>query len=144
MQRSNDRRYGQRSRNGAPAHDHSRLGSGDGLGDGRERSRPLRILGPARVRCLSWPDAETDLVWRQGGLGRVSKMGNRYLRRLLVVGAHAVLYHRKPHEDALRSWAKKLIQTKPFKLVAVALANKMARIAFAILRGKTSYSPSPA
>src|ERR1700730_7340208 len=49
-------------------------------------------------------------------LGRVSKMGNRYLRKLLVVGAHAVLYHRKPHEDALRSWAKKLIQTKPFKL----------------------------
>ena len=63
-------------------------------------------------------------------------MGNRYLRKLLVVGAHAVLYHRKPHEDALRSWAKKLMQTKPFKLVAVALANKMARIAFAIMRGK--------
>jgi transposase len=71
-------------------------------------------------------------------------MGNRYLRRLLVVGAHAVLYHRKLHEDALRSWAKKLMQTKPVKLVAVALANKMARIAFAILRGKTTYSPSPA
>jgi hypothetical protein len=35
---------------------------------------------------------------------------------------------------ALRSWAKKLMQTKPFKLVAVALANKMARIAFAIIR----------
>ena len=77
-------------------------------------------------------------------LGRVSKMGNRYLRKLLVVGAHAVLYHRKPHEDALRSWAKKLMQTKPFKLVAVALANKMARIAFAIMRGKTSYSADPA
>jgi transposase len=77
-------------------------------------------------------------------LGRVSKMGNRYLRKLLVVGAHAVLYHRKPYEDALRSWAKKLIQTKPFKLVAVALANKMARIAFAIMRGKTSYSATPA
>jgi transposase len=76
--------------------------------------------------------------------GRVSKMGNRYLRKLLVVGAHAVLYHRKPHEDALRSWAKKLMQTKPFKLVAVALANKMARIAFAIMRGKTTYSAVPA
>ncbi len=77
-------------------------------------------------------------------LGRVSKMGNRYLRKLLVVGAHAVLYHRKPHEDALRSWAKKLMQTKPFKLVAVALANKMARIAFTIMRGKTHYSVDPA
>ena len=77
-------------------------------------------------------------------LGRISKMGNRYLRKLLVVGAHAVLYHRKPHEDALRSWAKKLMQTKPFKLVAVALANKMARIAFAIMRGKTTYCAVPA
>jgi len=72
-------------------------------------------------------------------LGRISKMGNRYLRKLLVVGAHAVLFHRKPHTDPLRMWAKKLIDKKPFKLVAVALANKMARIAFAILRGKTVY-----
>jgi transposase len=44
-------------------------------------------------------------------LGRVSKVGNRYLRKLLVVGAHAVLYHRKSHDDALRSFAKKLMQT---------------------------------
>ena len=60
------------------------------------------------------------------------------MRTLLVVGAHAVLYYRKPHDDALRSFAKKLMQTKPFKLVAVALANKMARIAFAIMRGRTT------
>jgi transposase len=77
-------------------------------------------------------------------LGRISKMGNRYLRKLLVVGAHAVLFHRKPHTDPLRMWAKKLIEKKPFKLVAVALANKMARIAFAILRGKTIYQEIPA
>ena len=64
-------------------------------------------------------------------LGRISKMGNRNLRKLLVVGAHAVLFHRKPHTDPLRMWAKKLIEKKPFKLVAVALANKMARIAAA-------------
>jgi len=74
-------------------------------------------------------------------LGRISKMGNRYLRKLLVVGAHAVLYHRKPHTDALRMWAKKLMEKKPFKLVAVALANKIARIAFAILRARTIYNP---
>ena len=55
-----------------------------------------------------------------------------------------ILYHCKPHDDALRSWAKKLMQSKPFKLVAVALANKMARIAFAIMRGKTTYSAVPA
>ena len=61
------------------------------------------------------------------------------MRKLLVVGAHAVLFHRKPHTDPLRMWAKKLIEKKPFKLVAVALANKMARIAFAILRSKTVF-----
>jgi transposase len=77
-------------------------------------------------------------------LGRISKMGNRNLRKLLVVGAHAVLFHRKPHTDPLRMWAKKLIEKKPFKLVAVALANKMARIAFAIMRGETTYREIPA
>jgi len=41
-------------------------------------------------------------------------------------------------------WAKKLIEKKPFNLVAVALANKMAHIAFAILRGKTVYREIPA
>jgi transposase len=66
-------------------------------------------------------------------------MGNRYLRKLLVVGAHAVLFHRKAHTDPLRIWVKQLLEKKPFKLVAAALANKMARIAFAILRGKTVY-----
>ncbi len=74
-------------------------------------------------------------------------MGNRYLRKLLVVGAHAMLFHRKGHSDALRTWACKLMETKPFKLVAVALANKLARIAFAIVRDKKEYSkssPAPA
>ena len=66
-------------------------------------------------------------------------MGNRYLRKLLVVGAHAVLYNREGHADALRTWVCKLMETKPFKLVAVALANKMARIAFAVLRARTLY-----
>ena len=73
-------------------------------------------------------------------LGRVSKMGNRYLRKLLVIGAHAVLHYRKRHHDALRTWADKLMQTKPFKLVAVAIANKLARIVFALMRAKTSYA----
>ena len=41
-------------------------------------------------------------------------------------------------------WAKKLIEKKPFKLVAVALANKKARIAFAIMRGRTVYREIPA
>jgi transposase len=66
-------------------------------------------------------------------------MGNVYLQKLLVVGAHAVLYHRARHTDPLRACADKLMATKSFKLVAVALANKLARIAFAIMTSGTSY-----
>ncbi len=73
-------------------------------------------------------------------LGRISKMGNGYLRKLLVIGAHAVLYHRKGHTDPLRVWADKLLTSKPFTLVAVALANKMARIAFAVMKSGMSYN----
>src|ERR1700692_2286879 len=99
------------------------------------------FLGASNRGCGSGQRDDVRRIGSTGGkerLGRISKMGNRYLRKLLVVGAHAVLYHRKPHTDALRMWATKLMEKKPFKLVAVALANKMARIAFAILRGRTS------
>ena len=58
------------------------------------------------------------------------------------IGAHAVLFHRKSHTDPRRLLVKELIEKKPFKLVAVALANKMARTAFAILRGKTTIRKS--
>ena len=44
--------------------------------------------------------------------------------RVMVVGAHAVLFHRKPHTDPLRMWAKRLIEKKPFKLVAVAFDGR--------------------
>jgi transposase len=73
-------------------------------------------------------------------LGRITKMGNSYLRKLLVVGAHAVLVHQARHDDPLRQWARHLLATKPFKLVAVACANKMARLAFALMRQGTRYA----
>ena len=72
-------------------------------------------------------------------LGRISKMGNGYLRKLLVVGAHAVLYNRARHDDPLRVWARSLMVAKPFKLVAVALANKLARLVFALMKSGESY-----
>ena len=73
-------------------------------------------------------------------LGPITKMGNQYLRKLLVVGAHAVLVHASKHNDPLRNWARKLLETKPFKLVAVACANKLARMAFALMSQNTRYS----
>ena len=57
-------------------------------------------------------------------------MGDRYLRCLLVRGAMALISHAKTRRGVLDDWAKTLIEKKkPIKLVALALANKMARIA---------------
>ena len=70
-------------------------------------------------------------------LGRISKMGNRVLRSLLVVGATAVLGHARGNPKACR-WITALLARRPYKIVAVALANKMARIIWALLaRGGT-------
>jgi transposase len=109
----------------------------------------VATLGPDGVRQFTGPRefaAYLGLVPRQrssGGkerLGRITKMGNAYLRKLLVVGAHAVLHHQARHHDPLREWARRLLAAKPFKLVAVALANKLARIAFAILDKQACYA----
>ena len=79
-------------------------------------------------------------------LGKISKMGNRDLRRLLVAGAHAALYRIKSGKtrSPLADWARNLLTRKPFKLVAVALANKMARTAWAIMAGDDCYNPKHA
>jgi len=74
-------------------------------------------------------------------LGPITKMGNRDLRRLLVVGAVAILarFKRNTKGGRLGEWARKLLEAKPFRLVAVALANKLARIAWALMRKNASY-----
>ena len=71
-------------------------------------------------------------------LGPISKQGDRYLRRILVVGAHSVLKlaRQKPEKYP---WLTQLLARKPFKVVAVALANKMARIAWALLAKGGTY-----
>ena len=119
-------------------------------------------IGPVVASCLSAsvPNAGVfrcgrefaawiGLVPRQhstGGkprLGHISKMGNRQLRKLLVVGAHAALYSMKSGKTrtALADWARSLLASKPFKLVAVALANKIARIAWVVMARGTAYEP---
>jgi transposase len=89
--------------------------------------------------------ASTGGKERSGG---VSKMGDRDLRKLLVVGATTVLHHAAGHNDALRTWAKAMLKRKAahkyaFKLTAVALANKLTRIVYAILRSGGAYDDRP-
>jgi transposase len=75
-------------------------------------------------------------------LGPISKQGDRYLRRILVVGAHAVLKLAKQKPEKY-PWLTQLLARKPFKVVAVALANKMARIAWVLLvKGGTYRAPA--
>jgi transposase len=75
--------------------------------------------------------------------GRISKMGDQYLRRLLVNGMTSRLRWLRHHPET-QPWAAGLLQRKPAKLVAVALANKGARIAWAVMtRGETYRAPQP-
>jgi transposase len=73
-------------------------------------------------------------------LGPISKQGDRYLRRILVVGAHSVL-RRAKHSPERYPWLTRLLARRPFKVVAIALANKMARVAWALLAKGGSYRP---
>ena len=69
----------------------------------------------------------------QARLGRISKMGDRTLRRLLLVGAVAVLLAARRRPGFSDSWLGRLLTRKPLLLAAVALANKHARIVWALL-----------
>ncbi len=66
-------------------------------------------------------------------LGAITKQGNRYIRKLLVVGSTSALRVAGKRKGALASWIAALRAKKPQRLVAVALANKLARICWAIM-----------
>jgi transposase len=71
-------------------------------------------------------------------LGRITKMGDKYLRQLLVIGATSMIRRAKDRPDAVDPRLVALLARKPAKLVSVAIANKMARIAWVIMtRGQT-------
>jgi transposase len=90
------------------------------------------------------------LVPKQNGtggrmrLGRISKMGDRYLRKLLVLGATASLRQAKDPQTPLAAWTARLLERNPARLVTVALANKTARIVWALMATGESYRPEAA
>lgn len=78
-------------------------------------------------------------------LGRISKMGNGYLRRLLVVGATSVVRRAGTNASATGAWVRSLLERKPARLTTVAMANKTARIAWALMmRGEIYREPAMA
>ena len=76
-------------------------------------------------------------------LGGISKMRDRYLRRLLVVGATAVVRYTRRKTTAVSLWANRLLQRKPARLATVAAANKMARIIWAAMARNETYRRTP-
>ena len=76
-------------------------------------------------------------------LGRISKAGNERLRQLLVVGATALIRCAKPGSKSASAWLLQLLERKPRKLAAVALANKMARIVWAMMARGEAYRRQP-
>jgi transposase len=90
----------------------------------------------------------TPLQHSTGGrqkLGATSKMGERTLRRLLIIGANSVLIQVARNGAPSGSWIARMLARKPPMLVRVALANKMARIVWALLaRGDVYRAPAAA
>ena len=77
-------------------------------------------------------------------LGRISKRGDGYLRTLLIHGARSVLVHAQEQQpDRLRAWAHALAQTRVHNKAAVAVANKLARIVWAVWTRNLPYKVVP-
>jgi transposase len=74
-------------------------------------------------------------------LGRTSKRGDKYIRSLLTAGAVAVLRHARNRPTRDGEWVRALLARKPTKLAAVALANKTARIVWAVMMRADGYQP---
>ena len=72
-------------------------------------------------------------------LGRISKKGNRYLRRLLIVGATSMLRHYRDKPGKEADWMRQLLERRSPRVVSVALANKMARIVWAVMHNETTF-----
>jgi len=77
-------------------------------------------------------------------LGKITKMGDRYLRQLIVVGMTSRVRQVANHPERADPWLADLLQRKPARLVTVAMANKTARIMWAVLTKNEPYRPHAA
>jgi len=124
--------------------DSLRLETTPGIGPITASALASSITDPEIFKSGRMMSAWIGLVPRQnstGGkerLGRISKQGDKYLRWLLVASAMTVIRHAK-RRGTNDPWLAHIIATKPTKLAAVALANKNARIAWALLRHGGTY-----
>jgi transposase len=89
----------------------------------------------------------TPKQYSSGGKDRllgISKRGDAYLRQLLVHGARAAVRTAKHKHDPLSTWIQSLLKRKHVNVAVVALANKTARMAWALIRSDSDYQPAMA
>ena len=92
---------------------------------------------------LDWAGSQAALERRRDRLGSISKRGDRYLRSLFATGALAVIRYAKIHGTKYRPWVAALLTRRPTKVAAIALANKLARMAWAMMaRGERYNEPA--
>lgn len=119
----------------------------EGYGPILSSAMAAMVVEPHAFRRAGDFAASLGLVPRQDGtggkvrLGPISKRGNGYLRRLLVNGAASLIISGRAKRDP---WLKKLLATKPRKVAMIALANKLARIGWALMVRQQDYHSMPA
>ena len=116
-----------------------RLDTIPGIGPALATALVASVADPKAFRSGRNFSAWIGLVPKQhssGGkhkLGSISKQGDRYLRSLFTAGALAVIRYAKIHGTKHRPWLTALLARKPTKVAAIALANKIARMAWALM-----------
>jgi transposase len=116
-----------------------RLGDIPGVGPALATALVASVADPRAFRSGRDFSAWIGLVPKQhssGGkdrLGSISKQGDRYLRSLFVIGALAVIRYAKIHGTKHRPWLTALLARRPTRIAAIALANKIARMAWAMM-----------
>jgi transposase len=122
-----------------------RLATIPGVGIITATALAASVTDPSAFKSGREFSAFLGLVPRQnssGGkerLGRISKMGDGYLRRLLVVGATSVIRRARADARPSSAWINTLLARRPARVVTVAIANKTARIAWAVLARSEIY-----
>jgi transposase len=126
-----------------------RLDAIPGVGPALATALVASIADPKTFRSGRDFSAWVGLVPKQnssGGkdrLGSISKQGDRYLRSLFTAGALAVIRYAKIHGTGHRPWLTGLLARRPTKIAAIALANKLARMAWAMMARNERYKELP-
>jgi transposase len=122
-----------------------RLDAIPGVGPALATALVASVADPKAFRSGRDFSAWIGLVPKQsssGGkdrLGNISKRGDRYLRSLFTAGALAVIRYAKIHGTTHRPWLTALLARRPTKVAAIALANKLARMAWAMMAKGEQY-----